>query len=135
MNHSSSRGMLRVLCTTSHRSLCSFRGGGPAPVGRRAAQASALRVLGLSESYSLRQLRDAYFESAKQCHPDSSSEDCSGSFLQLTEAYEHLRSQAASNHKSAEQLYDTPSEEMEYRASCLAWLGLEVPNTVPLTFS
>jgi len=94
-------------------------------VGHRAVQASALRLLGLSQPFSPRELRDAYFEFAKQCHPDSSGDQTDTKrFLQLTEAYESLRCVASNHH--VELQYDTPSEEEEYRAACQAWLGLQV---------
>ena len=124
--------MLAACSTIGRRAFCSRSGGGKGfhpsiPVGRRAVQASALRLLGLTNTYTARELRDAYFETAKQCHPDSASDEWADGerFLQLTEAYESLQ-KSVDPKQQAEQLYDTPSEEQEYRAACLAWLGLEV---------
>mmetsp|Transcript_6839 Transcript_6839/g.8525 ORF Transcript_6839/g.8525 Transcript_6839/m.8525 type:complete len:235 (+) Transcript_6839:121-825(+) len=59
----------------------------------------ALRLLQLQHNpdFTPNELRDAYFKSAKLCHPDSSSanrkgddEACTLQFLEITEAYELL---------------------------------------------
>ena len=58
---------------------------------------SALRRLSLKQGFSMLELRDAYFEAAKRCHPDANQDDneskgrSSNLFLKVTEAYELLR--------------------------------------------
>ena len=76
----------------------------------------ALRRLSLSKGFSTKELRDAYFDAAKQCHPDShsSSKDITiknkpdeeedetkaqltDMFLEITDAYELLRQYPGGN--------------------------------------
>jgi len=70
----------------------------------------------------VRELRHAYFEVAKQCHPDV-AHDTKLDFRDITEAYEHLLS---GDQCSKEDLADmvTISEEEEYREACDVILNL-----------
>ena len=110
------------------RQMASFGGGG-GPVGSRAGNASALKLLGLRSGYSARELRDSYFAAARNCHPDSSPDESGDTdlFLKLTEAYDQLRIGVAKNKDlldSRQGLYDTPTEAEDYRTACMSWLGL-----------
>jgi hypothetical protein len=94
---------------------------------------SAMKMLGLSASdrISSKVLKDAYFQRAKECHPDSnhkfnSVEDATSHFVRLTDAYEFLTNCSVSN--SAEDLGINNiipiSEEEDYRRACMSSLGL-----------
>lgn len=97
---------------------------------------SAERLLGLTDSprYTARELRDAYFDAAKSCHPDSTHEakarkslapiDAARHFLEVTEAYELLRSGKNASFQS-DASFVTKSEEQEFRDACKEWLGLD----------
>ena len=64
---------------------------------------SALELLNLTNkpNYTSFEVRDAYFNAAKKCHPDSSFQkqnldsiniyDLTSKFMQLTDAYEYLQ--------------------------------------------
>lgn len=97
---------------------------------------SAERLLGLTDNprYTPRELRDAYFDAAKSCHPDSTHEaktkrslapiDAARHFLEVTEAYELLRSGRNASFES-DANFVTKSEEQEFREACKEWLGLD----------
>jgi len=117
---------------------------------------SARSMLGLSDQtkFSLRDLRDAYFAAAKQCHPDvakhnnqkkksagdsisdddddeststSSDRDPHADFLQLTTAYELIQSELLDTGTSSQNELDsliTYDEEQEFRLACERHLGL-----------
>ncbi len=97
---------------------------------------SAERLLGLTDNprYTARELRDAYFDAAKSCHPDSTHEakarkslapiDAARHFLEVTEAYELLRSGKNASFQT-DANFVTKSEEQEFRDACKEWLGLD----------
>ena len=105
---------------------------------RRLTTASAERLLGLSSitKYTARDLRDAYFDAAKRCHPDSSHnkdqyigvKDPGRHFLAVTEAYEMLQGcmsvSTGTSWYETEASFVTKSEEEEFRDACKEWLGL-----------
>lgn len=82
------------------------------------------------ERFTIRELRNAYFEAAKLHHPDvaaQQAEDClSLDFRDITEAYEHLLSGDHDIQYSKEEMANivTISEEEEYRQACRENLGL-----------
>mmetsp|Transcript_47584 Transcript_47584/g.101109 ORF Transcript_47584/g.101109 Transcript_47584/m.101109 type:complete len:193 (+) Transcript_47584:209-787(+) len=94
---------------------------------------AAKSMLGFSEKEkpTIRELRHAYFEAAKQYHPDAVQQEqehddnTSLNFLDITEAYEHLLKgdHVKSNKEEMENIV-TISEEEEYRWACKAMLGL-----------
>ena len=117
---------------------------------------NALKCLKLTDHPSTRndltmkRLRGAYFQAAKQCHPDSSStcqsmtdDELTQQFLQITEAYEFLQANLGSINNGSkkdeasssrsnncfqdEQVVDyiSRSEEEHYRLSCREVLGLD----------
>jgi hypothetical protein len=98
--------------------------------------------------YTMKELRTAYFQAAKQCHPDSQSsyrrkvENSSSlltsdataeeRFIMVTDAYEYLRQQLSAagtttkvdNDDGDESLSDIEEEEEEkYRKACREYLG------------
>jgi curved DNA-binding protein CbpA len=79
--------------------------------------------LGLVDSKpTVQQLRHAYFEAAKLCHPDVKQDDHKLDFRELTEAYDHLMN---GGHISHDQYEDIPrDEEDEYRSACMEILGI-----------
>lgn len=102
-------------------------------------------MLGFSddEKFTVRELRDAYFEAAKRHHPDvvqnnrGGAEDGVGAattteraldFRDITEAYEHLlNGECCHNTQLSEEELEqivTISEEEEYRQACQSILGL-----------
>ena len=106
---------------------------------------SALRILQLQDkkyNYTTFDLRDAYFAAAKLCHPDSNKnatlnqDELTMRFLQVTEAYELLQTNAKTNQKGNAKTTNTDykndnsfviqkSEEEEYRTACREFLGLD----------
>lgn len=100
---------------------------------------SAEQLLGLNDKarYTARELRDAYFNAAKRCHPDSSHEsktdsnisssDATKRFLAVTEAYELCATVSRGGGAAwpeAEASFVTKTEEEEFREACKEWLGL-----------
>ena len=88
---------------------------------RYVSVAAARALLGLGEAYSPTQLRAAYFDAARSSHPDAVSEEDAENarrFIAFTEAYEKLRGQAGDEETI------TASDEEDFRARCLADLGL-----------
>ncbi|MGK3746964.1 MAG: curved DNA-binding protein CbpA [Bacillariaceae sp.] len=83
----------------------------------------AKSILGLVDSKpTVQQLRHAYFEAAKLCHPDVKQDDHKLDFRELTEAYDHLMN---GGHISHDQYEDIPrDEEDEYRSACMEILGI-----------
>lgn len=106
----------------------------------------------IHHNYNLKELRMAYFQAAKQCHPDSQSsyhqrkvENASSlltsdataeeRFIMVTDAYEYLRQQLSAIgtaskvvdddcDDSDDSLSDIEEEEEEkYRKACLEYLG------------
>ena len=83
----------------------------------------ASRILGLElASFTATQLRDAYYKAARAFHPDTFDgcpTEAGKLFIRATEAYELLGD-------VAEGVVEiTESEDENYRAACLAWLGLD----------
>lgn len=69
------------------------------------------------------ELRTAYFEAAKKCHPDVKSDDDVLDFRELKDAYEHL---VNGGHVSTDPTEDiTAAEESDYRRACIQILGLK----------
>ena len=69
------------------------------------------------------ELRTAYFEAAKKCHPDVKSDDHTLDFRELKDAYEHL---VNGGHVSTDSTEDiTAVEEDDYRRACIQILGLK----------
>ena len=94
---------------------------------------SARVVLGLSTagSVSPKELKEAYFKMAKECHPDStttsSAPDAASRFIHLTDAYEYLRDRASNkgfHYQEQSTFVSNASEEEDYRRACNASLGL-----------
>jgi len=92
---------------------------------------SARAVLGLSSitgTVSTRELKEAYFKKAKECHPDSSSSsDTASHFIHLTDAYEFLRNQSTDiglHEHGRSEIISNISEEEDYRRACISSLGL-----------
>mmetsp|Transcript_2938 Transcript_2938/g.3446 ORF Transcript_2938/g.3446 Transcript_2938/m.3446 type:complete len:347 (-) Transcript_2938:176-1216(-) len=104
-----------------------------------AKKAAARSILGLPKSDSLtyKQLRQSYFEVAKQCHPDSAlskkkmdqddNYDPSEQFLALTDAYELLKKIYTKNGTMLDNYDDdfelSREEEITYRQDCYHSLG------------
>mmetsp|Transcript_34731 Transcript_34731/g.70908 ORF Transcript_34731/g.70908 Transcript_34731/m.70908 type:complete len:211 (+) Transcript_34731:87-719(+) len=96
---------------------------------------AAKSLLGFSEDTrpSIRELRNAYFESAKRCHPDvvnqqqldGEEDNTSFDFRDITIAYEHLLNgdHIEYNPEEADNIV-TRNEEEEYRDACKTMLGL-----------
>jgi hypothetical protein len=97
---------------------------------------SALRILSLSQGFQPKDLRDAYFDAAKKCHPDSHSSlhsirvehaangdgddrrraKLSSMFLEITEAYELLRKYPGGyvNSSSKKSSFSVDEQDVEY---------------------
>eukprot|EP00568_Trieres_chinensis_P013861 CAMPEP_0183317352 /NCGR_PEP_ID=MMETSP0160_2-20130417/57692_1 /TAXON_ID=2839 ORGANISM="Odontella Sinensis, Strain Grunow 1884" /NCGR_SAMPLE_ID=MMETSP0160_2 /ASSEMBLY_ACC=CAM_ASM_000250 /LENGTH=231 /DNA_ID=CAMNT_0025483357 /DNA_START=62 /DNA_END=757 /DNA_ORIENTATION=+ len=113
-------------------------------------RSAAMSLLGLPVSgtdrrpaFTARQLRDAYFEAAKRCHPDAVSSDEGGNvggdaedaakvgaarrFVRVTEAYELLRALSLPSGSAfeAEAALVSEDEEEEYRIACRQFLGVD----------
>jgi hypothetical protein len=100
----------------------------------------AQRMLGLreGETFTSLELRDAYFTSAKQCHPDlvsGSGDDediqraATVAFFKISDAYELLRGHVVGfggngdgNGYSSDEI--AASEEESFREACWQWLGV-----------
>jgi len=101
---------------------------------------------GTGPPISYKQLRDAFFQAAKRCHPDvhnkggtnnsnntdtTTPREAAQMFLDVTEAYEFLLASTTNATSAAEQeeegggAFTIPKEEeMEYREACELWLGI-----------
>ena len=103
------------------------------------------------QQYTVKELRTAYFQAAKQCHPDSQSSfhhqskvesstttplmssdtTAEERFIMVTNAYEYLRQQLSavgtSTKVNVDDDYDDTwtdeQEEEKYRAACMEYLG------------
>jgi len=99
---------------------------------------SALQILSLSQGFNPKDLRDAYFNAAKKCHPDSHSSAIQASnhilgkntnkimsdeekriklssmFLEITEAYELLRKYPGGTIHPSSKSSSTITQDMEY---------------------
>ena len=121
----------------------------PSPIVDITRFSAALDMLGLrerstEETITAKVLRLAYYQAAKECHPDVASgrknkqsgnnEDAAEQFRLVTEAYELLLLQQEQHQKqrnnsgiddaSVLDLDDfTPHSEADYREACLQWLG------------
>ena len=98
----------------------------------------ALGVLGMqSKTYTTKELRDAYFTAAKQCHPDvansqqsstsvESSEpfDTGERFRLITMAYERLKSGTLTTPDDDGSATVPQDEQLQYRAACNQILGV-----------
>ena len=100
-----------------------------------------------SLQYTMKELRTAYFQAAKQCHPDSQSSyrqpttatttstalvssDATAEerFIMVTNAYEYLRQQLSAvatkeNDDDSDDTLTDVEEEEQYRRACLEYLG------------
>lgn len=109
-----------------------------------------LKLFALKKDFTARELRDAYFDAAKRCHPDTQKQSStkthsaapidedaqkaasSNLFLEITESYEALQEFAASGRKvdSASSIIDEKnliikSEEQDYREAVKETLGID----------
>jgi hypothetical protein len=104
---------------------------------RGISTSAAKSMLGFAddETFSIRELRHAYFEAAKRCHPDvvrsqqsgeKEDTDSSQDFRDITDAYEHLLGGDHNSQYSKEEMANivSLSEDEEYRQACRAQLGL-----------
>ncbi|GFH55290.1 hypothetical protein CTEN210_11766 [Chaetoceros tenuissimus] len=104
---------------------------------------SALRRLSLKQGFSMLELRDAYFEAAKRCHPDANQDDdevkarSSDLFLKVTEAYELLRKYprgdlSNSSEIDEDEYYEkniiSKTEEQFYRDAVYETLGMRAED-------
>lgn len=122
------------LMILSSHSLRLTRSGGLFLFHRRYISTSAAKsMLGFAkdQTFTVKELRDAYFQAAKLCHPDAvRGKDSNLSLLDfrdITEAYEHLlNGDNSGSQYSKEELANiiTISEEEEYRQACKASLGI-----------
>mmetsp|Transcript_22723 Transcript_22723/g.32058 ORF Transcript_22723/g.32058 Transcript_22723/m.32058 type:complete len:201 (+) Transcript_22723:134-736(+) len=131
---------------------CTFRNGTKKPLLRLLSAnqnyfsslgiRSALELLNLptNKTFDQKELRDAYFSAAKQCHPDSnkksqSNDDLTNRFLDITEAYEFLQKESytfdsdqSTNRNKDDDLDETDiiskSEEQHFREACQEYLGV-----------
>jgi hypothetical protein len=85
----------------------------------------AKRMLGFSHDCkpTVIELRTAYFEAAKKCHPDVKDEDHKLDFRELKDAYEHLVNGGHVSDDPSDEI--TVHEENEYRRACIQILGLK----------
>lgn len=94
---------------------------------RRISSQRARSLLGLPtdplQTVTLKEVRQAYFAAAKQCHPDMKNVSCHDEFLQLTMAYEALQSKVESSYLDNVEAISL-SEEEEFRAACQRSLGV-----------
>jgi hypothetical protein len=83
---------------------------------------SARVLLGLDANSDVtsRQLRKAYLQAAKRCHPDIQKNKDGDDFRKINEAYEYLQSGVVPD----PDLGITIQEDAAFRASCQEWLGL-----------
>lgn len=90
---------------------------------------AAKALLGINQEIkpTVKELRHAYFEMAKKCHPDvqeKSGEDVDViDFLELTEAYEYLLHNK-NHHRQDGNIVISLEEEEVYRQACLSVLGI-----------
>ncbi|CAJ1936427.1 unnamed protein product [Cylindrotheca closterium] len=91
---------------------------------------AAKTLLGINQDVkpTVKELRHAYFEMAKKCHPDvqeQSGEDGDAvvDFLELTEAYEYLLHNK-NHHRQDGNIVISLDEEEAYRQACVAVLGI-----------
>jgi hypothetical protein len=107
---------------------------------RSISSREALRVLGMkSPSYTTRELRDAYFTAAKQCHPDVAKShqqewsttsndnnpiDTGERFRLITIAYERLKSSTLTTPDEDGSSSVPQDDQMHYRAACDEVLGV-----------
>lgn len=104
---------------------------------------SALRRLSLKQGFSMLELRDAYFEAAKRCHPDANQDDdevkarSSDLFLKVTEAYELLRKYPRGDLSSSSEIEEdeyyekniiSKTEEQFYRDAVYETLGMRAED-------
>ena len=103
------------------------------------------------QQYTVKELRTAYFQAAKQCHPDSQSSfhhqskvesstttplmssdtTAEERFIMVTNAYEYLRQQLSAVGTSTkvnvddddDDTWTDEQEEEKYRAACMEYLG------------
>eukprot|EP00547_Thalassionema_nitzschioides_P005910 CAMPEP_0194201418 /NCGR_PEP_ID=MMETSP0156-20130528/1695_1 /TAXON_ID=33649 /ORGANISM="Thalassionema nitzschioides, Strain L26-B" /LENGTH=144 /DNA_ID=CAMNT_0038926605 /DNA_START=247 /DNA_END=681 /DNA_ORIENTATION=+ len=80
-------------------------------------------MLGLSTSFTARELRQAYLQAAKLSHPDLNRHTSRYDFQAVTEAYEFLSSQQKQG-TLGDDLGITAQEEEYFRESCQDWLGV-----------
>jgi hypothetical protein len=96
----------------------------------------ARKALGLSlPSFSTQELRQAYFEAAKKCHPDAMQahphrltderkppQDIAHQFRLVTQAYELLSNKVQDTNESG----DLPhQQQVEFRSACQSILGVD----------
>ncbi|KAL3934751.1 MAG: hypothetical protein SGBAC_009594 [Bacillariaceae sp.] len=91
---------------------------------------AAKSLLGINQEIkpTVKELRHAYFEMAKKCHPDVQEKDGEKDgevidFLELTEAYEYLLHNK-NHHRQDGNVLISLEEEETYRQACTAILGI-----------
>lgn len=92
--------------------------------GITTSSAKALLHLNQDIKPTVKELRHAYFEMAKMCHPDMQGDEGDGlDFLELTEAYEYLLHNKHTRNNQDANLISLEEEET-YRQACLTVLGI-----------
>ena len=137
-----------LLCSAMSVVALAFRGGPRAaftcvPVRQRFATTSAAAArakLGLPAIFSARELKDAYYQLAKSCHPDAvfggrtdtddddtlrGRQEQTRRFLALSDAYEALQTEDAGTAAFHDVSVDSAMSDRDFRAACQSWLGLE----------
>lgn len=100
----------------------------------RSGRIASEQLLGLQHPFTAKELRLAYFEAAKKCHPDSTMAtrradtltDVAEQFRRVTDAYEFLLKTDSTQKSTTTQSNDeviSVDEEVEYRTACMEWLG------------
>ena len=69
------------------------------------------------------ELRTAYYEAAKKCHPDVKGDDHALDFRELKDAYEHLLNGGHVSESTTDEI--SVDEENDYRRACIEILGLK----------
>lgn len=82
--------------------------------------AKVLLGLDINADFTARQLRTAYLEAAKDCHPDLAKNKNGEAFKKVSEAYEFLQTGVSPD----ADLGITIAEEALFRQSCEEWLGV-----------
>ena len=85
-------------------------------------KAKSILGFSLDSKPTVIELRQAYFEAAKLCHPDVKDDDHKLDFRELKDAYEHLINGGHVSNDPNEEI--SQDEEDEYRRACMDVLGI-----------